>query len=153
MEGQDISCGIVPIRRNSGSIEVLLCKSGRRDMFVIPKGHKEPGETDIQTAIRELWEESGCRPIRFWSKNSWTDVFEEAEMLPELSYTIGKNGQSFMKIVKLFIAEVAQEGEIQDTEECEYVEWFPVCVATAEKLYFEQNKEFFIQHIMPKILN
>ena len=54
MELVDISCGIVPIRRSLERNEVLFCKSRRHGYYIIPKGHIDPGETDIQTAIREL---------------------------------------------------------------------------------------------------
>ena len=69
MEKIDLSCGIVPIRKTDAGSQVLFCKSKRYGYYLIPKGHIDPGETELQAAIRELYEESGCRPLKFWSNN------------------------------------------------------------------------------------
>ena len=47
---QEHSCGIVPLKKEGTDIYVLLIvhKGGRHWGF--PKGHKDPGETDLQTA-------------------------------------------------------------------------------------------------------
>lgn len=42
------------------------------------QGHIEPGEKAYQTAYRELWEETGLRPIRFWQA-SYVNRFYLAE--------------------------------------------------------------------------
>lgn len=52
------SCGVIPFRRRGGKKEylILLQKGGS---WSFPKGHMEAGETEEQTALRELWEETG----------------------------------------------------------------------------------------------
>ena len=53
------SCGVLPYRIVNGQPEFLLvCESFSR-RWSIPKGHVEAGETDVQTALRELYEETG----------------------------------------------------------------------------------------------
>lgn len=56
---EEHSCGIVPLKIENGITFVLLIahKGGRHWGF--PKGHKNPGESDIETAERELKEETG----------------------------------------------------------------------------------------------
>ena len=50
------SCGVVVFRRAPEPQFLLLRKPGRYDFA---KGHLEPGETDVQCALRELREETG----------------------------------------------------------------------------------------------
>lgn len=38
----------------------VFCKHRLRDTFEIPGGHREPGETILETARRELYEETGA---------------------------------------------------------------------------------------------
>jgi bis(5'-nucleosidyl)-tetraphosphatase len=151
MEKVEISCGVVPIRRVGGRSEVLLCKSAQRPEFVIPKGYKDEGESDMQTAVRELFEESGCRPVRFWSRNGWTERTEEAEQLPELQYMIDYQGERRKKVVRLYIAEVEQVEEFKDVEEIAFTQWFPVNETTAQLLVYQQNIESFIHNVIPKV--
>ena len=151
MELVDISCGIVPIRRSLERNEVLFCKSRRHGYYIIPKGHIDPGETDIQTAIRELWEESGCRPVRFWSPFGWHEDPLQAVQLPTLEYIFASRKGNVKKSVKLYLAEVDQVDEIQDKKECETAEWFPINQESAQLLHFQENIMHFIDNVIPKI--
>lgn len=38
----------------------VFCKHKERDTYEIPGGHREPGETILETAKRELHEETGA---------------------------------------------------------------------------------------------
>lgn len=55
------SCGVVPFRRFGGNAEVLLLFQRGSRTWSFPKGHMEAGETEQQTALRELFEEAGFR--------------------------------------------------------------------------------------------
>ena len=51
------SCGFVPYREVGGERQYLIIHSRNGDCG-FPKGHMEPGETEHETAIRELKEET-----------------------------------------------------------------------------------------------
>ena len=53
------SCGVLPYRIVDGKQEFLLVFETYSKCWSLPKGHIEAGETDIQTALRELKEETG----------------------------------------------------------------------------------------------
>lgn len=53
------SCGAVVYRDIKGEIRYLLIKNKRSAHWGFPKGHIEPGETKVQTAMREVLEETG----------------------------------------------------------------------------------------------
>jgi len=53
------SCGVVPIRRTESGVEVLLLFQRWSKSWSCPKGHMDAGETEEQTALRELHEETG----------------------------------------------------------------------------------------------
>ena len=53
------SCGVLPFRMVNGRQEFLLVFETYSRCWSLPKGHIEAGETDIQAALRELFEETG----------------------------------------------------------------------------------------------
>lgn len=53
------SCGVLPWRRINGKREFLIAFEQFSQCWSLPKGHMEAGETEVQTAARELLEETG----------------------------------------------------------------------------------------------
>lgn len=53
------SCGVLPYRMVNGQQEFLLVFETYSKCWSLPKGHMEVGETEVQTALRELYEETG----------------------------------------------------------------------------------------------
>ena len=53
------SCGVLPYRVNNGEKEFLLVYEHFSQCWSLPKGHMEAGEMEVQTALRELFEETG----------------------------------------------------------------------------------------------
>ncbi len=59
------SCGVVPFREVDGEIRYLVISSAvtKREHWEFPKGGVEEGEREIETALRELWEETGVSDV------------------------------------------------------------------------------------------
>ncbi len=56
------SCGAVVFTRDVGGVRFVLVEQ-RSGQFSFPKGHVEAGESEEQTALREIWEETGLKPV------------------------------------------------------------------------------------------
>lgn len=52
------SCGALVFRMQQGSLQFLLLKSRFGGHWSFPKGHMESGESEVQTALREVLEET-----------------------------------------------------------------------------------------------
>ena len=55
------SCGAVVFTRMNGEIRYVLAQNPE-GYYGFPKGHMEAGETETETALREIGEEVGLRP-------------------------------------------------------------------------------------------
>jgi len=120
------SCGIVVFREKDGINLYLLLHypSGHWDL---PKGHVEAGETEHQTAARELLEETGIADINF------IDGFREG-----ISYKYRKNKKPSNKQVIFFLAKTKLE-KIKLSHEHRGFKWLPY-EAAFNKLTFENAK-------------
>jgi bis(5'-nucleosidyl)-tetraphosphatase len=98
------SFGIIPVRRTDQGWEVCVVKhcSGH---WSFPKGHPEKDETPIETATRELKEETDLDISRIVSE----DTLEE-------KYVYRYKGELRNKTVSYFIAEVTGELKILPKE-------------------------------------
>ncbi|WP_010295565.1 bis(5'-nucleosyl)-tetraphosphatase [Clostridium senegalense] len=101
------SCGGILFRRNNKKIEFLLVKSiGRRGYWGFPKGHMESGETERDTALREIKEETGLSNIKLYENLKITDSYSiKKDNIKEVTFFIGEALSYNVKI---------QEEEIAD---------------------------------------
>ncbi|MCM1340033.1 MAG: NUDIX domain-containing protein [Faecalibacterium sp.] len=103
------SCGAVVFRNENDKKKFLLIRNKRSAHWGFPKGHIELGETNEETAVREVLEETGLH----------------VTILPEFSqsseYTIqGK----IEKSVVIFLAETDEKEYTIQIEEIEECGWF-----------------------------
>lgn len=64
------SCGVLPYRIADGHKEYLIVLEQYSQCWSLPKGHMEMGETETDTALRELWEETGLTAVLDTSKST-----------------------------------------------------------------------------------
>lgn len=84
-EGNTLSCGVVPVRRVDSGWATLMLRAWSNWDF--PKGVREPGEQPLETAVREVAEETGIRDLSF----AWGERFIETG-----PYSRGKLARYFL---------------------------------------------------------
>ncbi|HYF50718.1 MAG TPA: NUDIX domain-containing protein [Planctomycetota bacterium] len=84
----------------------LLLRSAKHGEWGAPKGHSDTGETEMETAIREIFEETGIRRLSF------QPGFREA-----LRYEVRKKGQLFHKESVYFLAQTEPDVEVHLSHE------------------------------------
>ena len=109
MSEHRLSCGIVLARRSDTGWMTLMLRAFHHWDF--PKGIREAGEEPMQTAIREVAEETGISELSF----EWGERFFETG-----PYSRGK-------VARYFIAATSEEdvvmGPSPETGEPEHHEW------------------------------
>lgn len=71
------SCGAIVFTRRDGDILFVIVQEAA-GAYSFPKGHVEGDETEMQTARREVWEETGLQPD-FLPGFRITDEYDLAE--------------------------------------------------------------------------
>jgi len=120
------SCGAVVYKKNTQAKYLLLYYGGGHWDFV--KGEVEEGESEEDTARRELEEETGITNARF------IDDFRE-----EISYFFTSAGQTIYKQVVYFLVQVTSSTVKLSYEHAEYT-WLDYDEAL-EKLTFKNARD------------
>lgn len=113
---QPRSCGFLIVRGNPVDSFLLMEHTNRWDL---PKGHVDPGESDLECALRELEEETGIAQ----------DQLEiDTEFLYETRYIVngqryGEGDESIEKTMLIFLGRLMEDVEIEVTEHIGY-KWF-----------------------------
>jgi len=126
------SCGVVLL--NSDKVLVLQYAAGQKDGYLdlkghwdFPKGHVDEGETETETAIRELEEETGIKDI----------VFLE-EFRKTITYTFRRGDSKIGKEVVFFLAITTGEKVTLSHEHVAY-EWLDF-VSALERLTYDNAR-------------
>ncbi len=132
----DVSYGIIPLRRVGDEWEVFLIhqfsKIGNNSYWVFPKGHPDDGESPLQTALRELKEETNLVPVKV-----------EKEPTFKLEYSFVFDETKIDKTVEFFIG-VIEETEFKvDTIEVKEAGWYTLDAA-ADRLDYQDTKQMFV---------
>ncbi len=117
------SCGAV-IFRKAEDWNVLLIRHTKGRHISFPKGHVEPGETESQTAEREIREETGLQ------------VRVDRRFRAENRYNIRPDTQ---KLVVIFAALTEQAEITPQPEEIAEAFWLPIEEAAA-RLTYERDR-------------
>jgi len=120
-EKQPVSCGILLFRKQNARKQFLLMEHARR--WDLPKGHVDPGETELECALREFEEETGI---------DRTGIKLRKKFLYEDHYLV-KNwkgrGANVEKRLVIFLAKLKKgiSGKVVPTEHIGYkwVNWNP----------------------------
>lgn len=98
------SCGAVVFTKENGNIKYVIIQS-KGGFFGFPKGHMEGFETEKETALREIKEETGLT------------VFMLDGFRTEDSHPYVHNGETRMKHIVYFLAEFSHQNPlVQETE-------------------------------------
>ncbi len=120
------SCGVIVFREDGGRRYLLLhYEEGHWDL---PKGHVEAGESETETALRELREETGIQEVEL------TFGFRET-----IEYYYRREGRTMHKEVVFFLARTPVR-EVRLSDEHIGFEWLPYDEAI-ERLTFKNAKE------------
>lgn len=92
------AAGAICFLRDGKKILFLLLRSAKHGEWGPPKGHAESGETEVETATRELYEEAGLRRATFLPK------FRE-----QIGYRVEKKGKVQSKEVVFFLCEIESD--------------------------------------------
>ena len=118
------SCGAIVYRRFHGNIEILLIKHVNSGHWSFPKGHVEGDETELETARREIKEETGL------------DVILDQTFRETVSYSPKRDTQ---KVVVYFLALARNYDFVPQEEEIAEIRWVDIIRAT-RMLTYENDK-------------
>ncbi len=105
------SCGAIVYRKFHGNTEILLIKHVNSGHWSFPKGHVESGETEVQTAQREIMEETGI------------DVIIDSSFRETVSYSPKRGTQ---KVVVYFLAKAKNSDYVPQEEEISEIRWVEI---------------------------
>ena len=113
-----VSCGVLIFRGSPIEDFLLMQHSDRLDL---PKGHVDPGETEIECALREMEEETGIQPC---------DVELDPDFRFEHHYRVWPpkfDGEECEKTLIIFLARLLNPIKIRPTEHLGYAwhHWQP----------------------------
>ena len=118
------SCGAIVYRRYHGNVEILLIKHVNSGHWSFPKGHVEGDETELETARREIKEETGL------------DVIIDQTFRETVSYSPKRDTQ---KVVVYFLALARNYDYVPQEEEIAEIRWVDIIRAPG-LLTYENDK-------------
>jgi 8-oxo-dGTP pyrophosphatase MutT (NUDIX family) len=114
---KDHSYGVVPVFKGENRWEFLLIHqiSHRGDKFwVFPKGHPDSGESEVETAKRELLEETGISEVDIKDEKTFSVNYQFIDQ----GITVDKAVTYFIGFVKDKFTKISQPQEIIEIRWC-----------------------------------
>jgi 8-oxo-dGTP pyrophosphatase MutT (NUDIX family) len=128
------SCGAVVYRKYHGNTEILLIKHINSGHWSFPKGHMEDGETEIETAKREVMEETSVK------------IFIDPTFRESVYYSPKPDTQ---KEVVYYIGKADNTNYVPQPEEVAEVRWVEIDNASSVLTY--ENDRNIIAKAKPTI--
>ena len=114
------SCGAIVYRKFHGNTEILLIRHIKSGYWSFPKGHIEQGESEVETAVREIKEETGL------------DVFVDTGFRETVTFSPRRDA---MKTVVYFIARAKGHDVHPQAGEISEIKWVEISKATDHLTY------------------
>ena len=118
------SCGAIVYRKYHGNTEILLVRSIKSGHWSFPKGHVEEGETEEETASRELKEQTGL------------DVLLDTGFRETVTFSPKRNTK---KTVVYFVGMATSRELVPQQEEISELKWHEIGQAIGV-LTYENDK-------------
>jgi 8-oxo-dGTP pyrophosphatase MutT (NUDIX family) len=141
---REISCGAVVYRMKNNSPVFLLVNSKRNGRWGFPKGHAENKENEIETAKREIFEETGIKNIKF------IENFRREDVYLINGATVTAKGHFVEKHSVYFLALALENTSNFDENEISTLEW--AGIKKARKLLSFDNQKRIIESAYNKIV-
>ena len=128
---RQVSSGGVIIRHQQGQCQVCLIARRMEDALVwgLPKGHVEPGEHLLATALREVREETGLVGVLVRPLGSITYRF-----------TVPEERVRYFKRVHFFLLRYRKGNPAHHDDEVEQARWLPLDDALRQLSYPNERK-------------
>ena len=132
----DVSAGGVVVRCTPDAhLEVVICRRASTDLWALPKGTPEPGETREETALREVREETGLSVAIIGDLGS-------------VRYTFMAEGVLHDKRVYQYLMEPTGGSTNDHDGEFDSVEWLPLEPATLARMTYDTDVEVLNRAIL-----
>ena len=118
------SCGAIVYRKYHGNTEILLVRHIKSGYWSFPKGHVEEGETEEETARREIKEETGL------------DVLLDTGFRETVTFSPKRNTK---KTVVYFVGMATSHELVPQQEEISELRWHEIGQAISV-LTYENDK-------------
>ena len=129
------SCGAIVYRNDRDQIELLLIKHRFGGHWSFPKGHVESGETEVQTALREVKEETGLSIQLEEGFRECVEYFPKPYIKKQVVYFLGRS--------------LGDEARRQE-EEISELRWVPL--ADAQRMVTFSNDKNLLKEARKRLL-
>lgn len=126
---KEVSSGVITSRNHTSERNYLILKHENGGHWSFPKGHLEKGEQPKETAVRELYEETGLKVKEFIPGFS-----------RRTSYTLERGGKTVSKTVIYFLGLVSWKSKVRLSPEHRDYSWLSYREARSQ-LTYENDKE------------